>query len=202
MDEQRKQLVQPDTRPPPVGKRGGLVIGGEDPVEVRTPEQLEHGEVALPMATMRGGIDEPHTVSPQHVATPQVAMQTRRWLSGPGKLDDPLTHGLDWRRVVQSALVNGCTEVGKHPVLGVPLRPASAGHVAHGRQPDPRVNRPSGRRDPERARPGLVQRGQLAPKPLSSTRRGPPNRHGLDDQPLIVKPDDRGHLWTTTARRV
>lgn len=199
MHKQRKELMQRDPLPPPPTKRRDLVISGNDPLQMRTPEKMKHREIGFPMPTVSSGIDEPDPVlgSPENVATPEVTMQPSRQLVGPGKLPDPSTDGLDGRRIMQNPLVNSGPQVGKHPMLDIPLRPGRRGNVPHGRKPNPRVNRPTGRRHPKTISPGPMQGGQLPPKPLSRTPRRLPNRHGLDDKPLVVKPEHSGNLWTT-----
>lgn len=198
MDKQGKQLVKADPLPPPISKRRGLVVGGDDPLEVRAAEQPQHGKVGLPMPTVRGGVNEPDPVRPENVATPEVPMQPRRRLSRPGQLVDALTNGLNGRGIVKNPLVNGGPQVGEHPVLGIPPRPPLPGNVAHGRKPDPGLNRPTGRRDPKGLGPGPVERGKLPPKPLSRGKRGTPSRHFFDDKPLVIEPQHSRHLWTTT----
>src|SRR3954453_15982295 len=86
--EQWVQLVNTDAVTPPRCERGRLVVGGDDAVEERRAEQREHRQVGLPMPTMRRRVDEPTTSvgAPEEVATPQVAVNARRWFVGVGQL--------------------------------------------------------------------------------------------------------------------
>jgi two-component system, OmpR family, sensor kinase len=57
--EQRVQLVQRDASAPAVCERPTVLIAGQDPAEVRRREQAEHGQVGLPVAAVRGRVDQP-----------------------------------------------------------------------------------------------------------------------------------------------
>ena len=57
--QQRMQLVQRDPAAPAVGQRGHVLVGTQDPVQVRRAEQGQHGQVGLPVAALRGRVDQP-----------------------------------------------------------------------------------------------------------------------------------------------
>src|SRR4051812_30569905 len=80
--EERMQLMQPDSVAPSVEQRPGLVVRGEDAVEMWRSGPDEHREVGLPVPAVGCGVDEPAATvaSPEHVAAPQVAVNPRRRL--------------------------------------------------------------------------------------------------------------------------
>ena len=73
MHEQRVQLVQRDPCPPAVCERPDVLITAKHPVEVRRADQAEHGEVGLPVAAVRGRIDEPGAAAPGSAAPGAIA---------------------------------------------------------------------------------------------------------------------------------
>jgi hypothetical protein len=194
MHKQGKELVQGDPVEPPISQRRRLVIGGNDPLEVRTPEEPQHREVGLPMPTMRSGVDEPHPVAtPEHGPAPEVAMQPGRRLGRPSKLPNPVTDGLDGPRLENRPAVDSDPQIRKHPILGIPLSPTMPGDIPHGRKPDPGINRPTGRRDPKRIGPGQMKPRKLPPKILGRTGRRTSTRHNLNNKPLIIKRENSRH---------
>ncbi|ALE81541.1 hypothetical protein WY02_27895 [Pseudonocardia sp. AL041005-10] len=176
--------MQVDPLAPPVGERGVLVVGGEDDVEVRQPEQVQHREVGLAVPAVRGRVDQPRGAvpvpvvarTPQHVARPQVPVQPGRRLVRTGQGADPSAHVVDGGGTgrVEGAAVPGGPQVGQHPVGGEPVGPrAVVRTVLHPRVPDPRPRRPAGRRGTERVGTGGVQRRQLPAEPFRGGRRRP-----------------------------
>ena len=73
------RLVQGDALTPAVLQGRGLVVGGEDPLQVGAAEDGEGREVLLGVPALRGGVDEDGAArGPHDVAAPQVAVGARR----------------------------------------------------------------------------------------------------------------------------
>ncbi len=77
MRQQRIELVQPDAVPPALAQRPLRLIAPEHGLEVRAPEQRQHGEVCLAMAAVRRRVYQHRAVRrPHDVSAPQIAVQT------------------------------------------------------------------------------------------------------------------------------
>ena len=99
VQQQRVHLVQQHPVAPAVGQRLRLGVGGEHPLQLRCPEQGQHRQVRLAVATVRRGVDQHRRVGgPQHVARPQVTVQAGGWLPGvEGAVGDPGRQPLEHR---------------------------------------------------------------------------------------------------------
>ncbi len=84
MHEEREQLVHADAVLPALGEGRDLGVRIDDPRQVRQPEQRQHRQVGLAVATVSGRVDDPDALlgAPQHVAVPEIAVQPGRRLLG------------------------------------------------------------------------------------------------------------------------
>lgn len=71
-------LVQGDAFAPAVRQGRGLVVGGQDPLQVRAAEDREGRQVLLGVPALGGGVDEDGSAGrPHDVAAPQVPVGAR-----------------------------------------------------------------------------------------------------------------------------
>ena len=147
-----------------------------------------------------GSTSQAPSAGPQHVARPQVPVQSSGRLRRPGQRRQPIADPLDRGRLGpgQVAGVAGPAQVGQQPVGGVPrspgrILPVRRRRVPHRRPPDPGLRRAARRAGPERRRPGRVQGGQ---PPAELGRGGRRRLRGLDelgDQQARLLVEHRGH---------
>ena len=133
--EQRVQLMQRHALAPAFGQRRHLVVGGQDPVQVRRAEQGQHGQVGFAVAAVRRGVDQHAAAAgPQHVAGPAVAVQPGGRLGGPGQRRQPAGHLLDQPGAVRAERAGVHRPAGERqqPERRIPLRPGPARLVRAG----------------------------------------------------------------------
>ena len=147
--QQRVQLVQRDPVPPARGQRRHVGVRAQDPVQVRRAEQVQHGQVGLPVTALRGRVDQPAPAArPQHVAGPAVAMNPAGRLGRPGQAGQPVHHLLHQPGVRggQRAGVGRPAEVGQQPLAAVPASPVTGpAQRARHRRARPRCGHPAAR---------------------------------------------------------
>ena len=127
------QLVQRHPGPPTLGQRPGVVVPGENLIEVRrATEERQLGQVGLAVPAMCGRIDEVDPLlGAEQVARLQVAVQPGRLVAQVAVRVDPVHQLLDQRDVASSerAPVGGHPQVRQQPALREPLRPVGPGSV-------------------------------------------------------------------------
>ena len=125
---------------PSVGQRCGVVVRGDDPIEMRKAEQRHHREVGFPMTPVRGRVDEPHVTvrAPDDVARPQVAVDAGRRLIRTSEIMDSPHRLLDDVDLLdgQSLAVDGCADVRHHAPRRVELGPSRQRPVGQRRKSD------------------------------------------------------------------
>ena len=78
------ELMEGDAGAPALGQRDRRVVRAQDLVQVRGAEQGQHRQVGLPVAAVRGRVDQRALAArPEHVARPQVTVDPTRRLGGP-----------------------------------------------------------------------------------------------------------------------
>ena len=110
------------------GQTGSVGVGHGDPVEPGQPEQVQHRQVGLPVAAVRGRIYQHHTgTGVEDVAGPQVAVDAGRWRAVVElPACQPAGHGLEdagLGPVVPQPLLATEGEHGQDALLGEELAP-------------------------------------------------------------------------------
>jgi hypothetical protein len=190
--QQRVQLVQAHPVGPAVGERGDLLVGLQDPWQMRQAEEREHGQVGLAVAAVGGRVDHAasRVVGPDDVAVPEVAVQPARSLLGDevgeppdDRLDHLGTFGRDGAAVAREL------EVGQHALGGVELRPRRGALVRQRQPADVAVAVQAVRR-----RTGLVGRGQRPAEVARGLGRELAGLDPVEDQAVGLDREHLGHL--------
>ena len=166
MGREGMELVQGDQAPPSCGKTGCVGVGGQHLLEIRTAEQVEHGEVGQAVAAVRGRVDENRARRGEHdVASPQVPVDPGgRTVVVIGTRGDPITDGIDHAGIGPGEVphVHRLADERSNPLLGEVAAPRALGVVGLGLPADPAVSEPTGRRSPEGGGTRGVRDGQCS----------------------------------------
>ncbi len=116
------------------------LVALDDPAQVRATEEREHRQIRFAVAAVRGRVDEDDTARrPQHVAVPQVSVQTRgRIFVVEGSRGDEIAGGLDVvaLTVGDAARLDRDAQEGQHPLCDVERSPGVVHGAAHGAAAD------------------------------------------------------------------